>query len=66
MVFAILNNYILIRAVAPMVLRSKMSIFISMLFEKIVTRDTAKLAQCKVDQLLLSYEKESFTSAPGM
>jgi len=66
MVFAILNNCYLIRAVALMVFHSKMSIFIRMLFEKIGTRDTVKLAQCKVDQLLLSYEKESFTSAPGM
>jgi len=37
-----------------------------MLFVKIVTKNTVKLAQCKVVQLLLGYEKESFTSTPGM
>ncbi len=66
MVFAILNNYFLILMAASNVSRSKMSFFINELFEKIVIKDTVKLAQCKMDHLLLGYEKESFTSTPGM
>ena len=34
--------------------------------KKIVIKATVKLEQYKMDQLLLSYEQESFTSAPGM
>jgi len=65
MVFAILNNYFLIPAIAPMVSHSEISSFISMLFERIVTRHSVLLANHKVDQLLLNYKKERFTSAPG-